>query len=94
MERKKFNILSEEEKKLFIEKHFIYEIDMLIFSSNECLKYIPMLQTLEEKMQKGYKPTQKDEDDIKRNNMSLENFLMHGRNLFEFFYYFLYQVAM
>ena len=60
------NPTTSEEKKNYLEKHFTYEMEMLIFSC-EFLK--------------------REATDQMRINLGLENFLLHGRSLLEFFYY-------
>lgn len=60
--------MNDKNLKDFLNEHFVYEINMLHYSS----------------MRLAYHLKEKDQNGI---NMSLEDFLLHGRNLLEFFYY-------
>lgn len=69
--KKCFNTLSEGERSHFLEEHFDYEVDMFFFA-----------------LKKIMDPNKQKSSEITANiNMALEDFLLHARNLLEFFYH-------
>lgn len=59
------------ERKEYLNEHFMYEVKMLFFA----LRFIERLNKLK-----------KTDENIMCSNLALEGFLLHARNLLEFFY--------
>ncbi len=82
-----------EDKKNYLEEHFIYEVEMLCFSFTRIIKfkkideepaqYSPFSTLVNTPWVAQHTPLASDPNNI---NMALETFLLHARNLREFFY--------
>lgn len=72
MKGKIFNNLTDREKYIFINEHFHYEVDMFFFALRKNTEFIKAANFEEKQF---------------HSNMAIEDFLLHARNLLEFFYY-------
>jgi len=87
-------IPTDEDKKNFLEEDFAYEVELLCFSFTKLIEFknadgrYPQSSSYFTDVSTGWVPPQYGHQTVDRNNvnMALETFLLHARNLVEFFY--------